>query len=100
MRVTSNLPLALSPKIYVTAGYILNRTPTKALGWKTPFKMVYHKKPSIAYLRQYSCRVYALRPQIPRGDKLTPRALIGYLVGYDTLNIYRVWLPKAKSRAY
>jgi len=100
MRVTSNLPLALSPEIYVAAGYLLNRTPTKALGWKTPFEIAYQKKPSIAHLRQYGCRAYALRPQIPRGDKLTPRALIGYLVGFDASNIYRVWLPKAKSRAH
>ena len=41
MRVTSNLPLALSPEIYVAAGYLLNRTPTKALGWKTPFEIIY-----------------------------------------------------------
>jgi hypothetical protein len=50
--------------------------------------MVYNKKPSIAHLGVYGCRAYALRPQIPKGDKLTPRALIGYLVGYDASNIY------------
>jgi hypothetical protein len=25
--------------------------------------------------------------------KLNPRAHIGYLVGYDSTNIYRVWIP-------
>lgn len=96
MRVTSNLPLALAPEVYVAAAYLLNRTPPQAIAWKTPFEMAYNKKPSIDRLKLYGCRAYALRTQ----NKLTPRALIGYLVGYDASNIYRIWLPKAKSRAH
>jgi hypothetical protein len=100
MSITSNLPLPLAPEIYVAAAYLLNRTPTRTIGWKTPFEMAYSKQPSIAHLRVYGCRAYALRTKIPRGDKLSPRALIGYLVGYDSSNIYRVWLPNAASRAH
>jgi hypothetical protein len=100
MSITSNLPLPLAPKIYVAAAYLLNRTPTRTLGWKTPFEMAYSKQPSIAHLRVYGCRAYALRTKILRGDKLSPQALIGYLVSYDSLNIYRVWLPNATSRAH
>src|SRR5262245_10872405 len=59
--------------------------------------MAYKKQPSIAHLRTYGCRAYALRQRIPAGEKLTPRALIGYLVGYDATNVYRIWLPQAKS---
>jgi hypothetical protein len=100
MSVTSNLPLQLAPEIYVAVAYLLNRTPTRTVGWKTPFEMAYSKQPSIAHLRVYGCRAYTLRPQIPRGDKLSPRALIGYLVGYDSSNTYRVWLLNARSRAH
>jgi hypothetical protein len=100
MSITSNLPLPLAPEIYVAAAYLLNRTPTRTIGWKTPFEIAYSKQPSIAHLRVYGCCAYALRPQIPRGDKLSPQALIGYLVGYDSSNIYRVWLPNATSRAH
>jgi len=28
-----------------------------------------------------------------RRNKLAPRAEIGYLVGYDSTNIYRIWIP-------
>ena len=28
-----------------------------------------------------------------RRNKLTPRAEIGYLVRYDSINIYRIWIP-------
>ena len=100
MLSTSKLPLHLAPETYVNAGYLLNCTPTRSISWKTPFKMAYYKKPSIAHLKVYGCRAYTLRTQIPRGDKLTPCTLIGYLVGYNASNIYRVWIPKAKSRAH
>jgi len=100
IRSTSSLPITLSPEIYITAGYLLNRTPIRAINWKTPFELAYKKKPSIAHLKIYGCRAYTLRKQIPRGDKLSPRALIGYLVGYDSSNIYRIWIPNARSRAH
>ena len=28
-----------------------------------------------------------------RLNKLDPRAHIGYLIGYDSTNIYRIWIP-------
>jgi hypothetical protein len=33
---------------------------------------------------------------IPRTDKLAPRAAIGYLVGYNSTNIFRIWIPGQK----
>jgi hypothetical protein len=98
MSVTLNLPLQLAPEIYVAAAYLLNCTPTQTIGWKTPFKMAYSKQPSIAHLQVYGCRAYAIHPQIPRGNKLLLRALIEYLVSYDSSNIYWVWLPDAKGK--
>ena len=41
----------------------------------------------------YGCRAYPLDHHIPRRKKLDPRAHIGYLVGYDSTNIYRIWIP-------
>ena len=29
--------------------------------------------------------------------KLDPRAYIGYLVGYDSTNIFRIWIPSFKK---
>jgi hypothetical protein len=100
LQVTSNLPLYLCEEMYVYAAYLLNRTPVKALNWKTPFEATYGKQPSLAHLRIYGCRAYYLRKQPARTDKLSPRALIGYLVGVDSRNIYRIWVPKASSRGH
>src|SRR5208282_5442939 len=38
-------------------------------------------------------KAYALNHHIPKKQKLEPRAHIGYLVGYDSTNIYRIWIP-------
>jgi len=77
----------------MTAIYLLNRTPIKALGWKTPYEVVQGRKPSLAHLSQLGARAFTLNQAIKNGDKLESRALIGQLVGYDSTNIYRVWMP-------
>ncbi|KAI1007817.1 hypothetical protein K3495_g423 [Podosphaera aphanis] len=47
-------------------------------------------------MHPYGCRAYALEHKIPRKLKMNPRAHIGYLVGYDSRNIYRIWIPSRK----
>ena len=88
MRVHANLPACLGFKAFKAAGYIANRTPKRKLGWKTPYKVVYGRKPDLAHLRTYGYRAYLLRNKIPKLEKLAPRAHISYLVGYNSLNIY------------
>src|SRR5436190_14246823 len=45
----------------------------------------------------YRYRAYSLDYHIPKKKKLEPRAHIGYLVGYDSTNIYRIWIPTYKK---
>src|SRR6266702_2910298 len=63
------------------------------LGWKTPYEVAYGKPPIFTHMHEYGCKTYTLDKRIKKGDKLTPRALIGHLVGYDLTNIYRIWIP-------
>ena len=44
-------------------------------------------------MHPYGCRAYPLDHNIARRNKLDPRAHLGYLVGYDSTNIYRIWIP-------
>ncbi|KAI0991235.1 hypothetical protein K3495_g16952, partial [Podosphaera aphanis] len=71
----------------------MNRTPSKKLGWKTPFECVHGYKPPLSHLDIIGSKVYALKKNIPRLDKLLARAHIGYLVGWESTNIYKVWVP-------
>ena len=88
MLVVVNLPLSLALEVYTIVGYIFNRTLTRLLGWKTLFEITYKRKPLIAHIHVYSYKAYVLRIKITRGDKLIERALIGHLVGYNSINIY------------
>ena len=93
MWIAANLPADLWPEIVKAAGYISNRTPVQKLGWKTPFEAVTKTKPQFAHLHVYGCRAYPLIQKIPRRAKLDSRAHIGHLVGYDSTNIFRIWIP-------
>ena len=92
MRIASNLPYNLWPEIVSAVVYILNRTPVFKTG-KTPFKHLYRSKPRISHMKPYGCRAYPLNYDILKLQKLQPRAHVGYLVGYNSRNIYRIWIP-------
>jgi hypothetical protein len=93
MRIHANLPKNLSHEMYRTAAYILNRTPTEALGWKTPYEVVWGRKPLVTHMRPIGCRAYVYNRDLKVADKLESRVLIGHLVGYQGTNIFRIWLP-------
>jgi hypothetical protein len=58
----------------------------------TLFEKLTKQKPNLAHLHPSVCKPYALKHGIPRRNKLDARAHIGYLVGYDSTNIYRIWV--------
>jgi hypothetical protein len=117
MRFGANLPHDLWKEIVNAAAYLHNRTPRESLGWRTPYEVFYShaakrtakmtgtkepieeaiKKPQLSHLRAYGCRAYAMTADAQlkknRLRKLDPRAHIGYLVGYDSTNIFRIWIP-------
>ena len=97
LRVEASLPENLWPWLCETSAYLLNRTPTKKLGYRTPFEMVTGKRPSLAHLNQIGCKAYALRRGIPKKGKMEERANIGYLLGYASTNIFYVWIPELKK---
>lgn len=93
IRLEASMPKELSNECVMTAIYLLNRTPIKALAWRTPSEAVHGVKPSLAHLNEIGARAYTLNHALKRADKLESRALIGQLVGYDSSNIYRIWMP-------
>lgn len=113
MRIAARFPHYLWVEIYKAAVYLHNRTPRRSLGWRTPYE-VFHtavarasgnqagsRKPKMHHLRNYGSRAYAMTPDALKKEnrlmKLKPNAWIGYLIGYESTNIYRVWNPKANK---
>jgi hypothetical protein len=103
LRAQCNLPGDLWPFMYDAAAYLLNRTPTEAIGWRTPWIAVQEGlgitpiDPSIAHLRVFGCRAYTLKKHLPKVPKTTPHAHIGYLVGYESSNVYLIWIPSLEK---
>lgn len=93
MRIHANLPHSLWPEIVKAAAYILNRLPIAREDWLTPFQLATGRKPQVQHLKIYGCKAYPLNHKVVDSAKLEPRAHIGYLVGWDSTNIYRIWMP-------
>jgi hypothetical protein len=89
------------PEAVQAAGYLADRSPTKSFDWVTPIETFYtapsrpNPKPNLLHLRAFSCRAYAyiLVQKRSRTAEIDPHAHIEYLVGYDSTNNYRVWIP-------
>jgi transposase InsO family protein len=54
-------------------------------------------RPDWSGIYRYGCRAYPLAVDFKHRDhkhfKMTPKAHVGYLVGYRATNIYRIWIP-------
>jgi hypothetical protein len=94
LRIKAGLPKSLSNELAITATKITNVTPTRSINWKTPYECVHGKQPSVAHFSQIGCKAYTLNKKLKKADKLESRTFVGYLVGYDSSNIFRIWLPK------
>ena len=104
------MPAALWPEINRAAVYLQNRTPSYTYNWKTPYErfhtylayrdgvVVGHKKPQQAHLKVYGCKAFTLTTETlkksNRLQRFNPKAWLGFLVGYDSTNNYRIWNPK------
>ncbi|QGA13501.1 hypothetical protein EYB26_001151 [Talaromyces marneffei] len=110
MRASARFPRDLWPEICRAAVYLYNLSPQYGSQWKTPFD-VFHtqvalmngisikdQKPQIGHLKVYGCRAYAMTTNAlkkeNRLERFNPKAWIGYLVGYSSTNIYKIWNPK------
>lgn len=83
----TNLPRELWGEAILCSAYELNRSPTKSNNGKSPSELFYGKN-DISKLRVFGCRAWSV--ELPRSDKLTKRAELQIMVGYNT-NGYRLW---------
>jgi hypothetical protein len=114
MRLSGKLHHSLWQEIISTAIYLYNRTPREGPDSKSPYEAFHDitmpaegvtgpRRPLTNYLKAYGCRAYVLiksagDPDKPRKhQKLQPKAHIGFLVGYESTNIYRIWIPHKKK---
>ncbi|CAH9096429.1 unnamed protein product [Cuscuta europaea] len=73
LRFQGNLPIQFWGECILTAGYLINRTPSKILDGKTPFEMLYNQAPRYDNIRIFGCLCYA-HNQRTKGDKFASRS--------------------------
>jgi len=50
----------------MTAIYVKNRLPSPKIVHKTPFEIAYKSKPSVKFMRVFSCQAYIMTPKEKR----------------------------------
>lgn len=97
MSIESNLPSSFWAEAILTANYIRNRCPSRALEGRTPFEIWTGRTPNVSHLREFGCKVFFMN-RTPGRKKLDKRAKEGVLLGYSEQSKgYRVWNPEEKK---
>ena len=79
----SKLPHRFWAEALATAAYLVNRSPTKTLGDKTPFEAWFGKKPCVKHIRVFGCVAYSHISKDER-KKLDSKATKCIFLGYAT----------------
>ena len=91
-----NLLVDYWPEYYKATGYLFNCISIKWLNWKILFEITNNAKPDFSYIYVYGVKIYILRNKVSCKDWLESHVHIGFLVGYDSHNIYYIWLLSFK----
>lgn len=81
LRFQGNLPIDFWGECVLTAGYLLNRTPSTVLNGKTPYEMLHGQAPSTEHIRVFGCLCYAHNHN-RKGDKFANKSRKCIFIGY------------------
>jgi hypothetical protein len=93
LKLSGRLPNNILVEYYISARYLLNRIPTKRIRYRTLIGGFLEEmgdtnwKPNRVQIRVFGCRVYIHNHTRNKLNKLDPKAYIGWLVSYESLNI-------------
>lgn len=88
MLSNSNLPRVFWGEAVNTTAYIISRSPSSALKFKTPQEVWTGKPPNLKHLRIFGCAAYAHTRQ----EKLQPHAKRCVFIGYPQgVKAYKLW---------
>lgn len=97
MLLNTNLPKQFWADAVHTAAYVINRSPTKSLSFKTPEEMWSGHKPNVKHLRIFGCEAMVHLPQEKR-KKWDPKAQKMIFIGYcDHSKGYRFIIPNSRK---
>ena len=97
--IAQNLPPSLWAEAVTHCAYIGNRSPTRALGNRTPFEAWHGSKPHVAHFQEFGRDVWILRQgEKPKPSKLEPKSLKMKFVGFlDAKKAIRFYDPAKRT---
>lgn len=87
---SAGAPPELWGEAVLAAAHTRNRLPTATDG-KTTFEAWTGKKPTVSHIRKWGCNAYRYINKVTGLKKLDNKSMVGYLVGYEAGNIYRIY---------
>ena len=73
--------------------HILNCAPRKGFDWKTPYELVFGRKPEVSHICIFGCRAWVIDD---KANKWDPRSTPMVFVGYEMASkAHRLWDPMA-----
>jgi hypothetical protein len=92
----SHLPLFLWAEAVSFSVDVYNITWSKTRG-KSPFEIVYGKKPNLDHLKIFGCRASVFVHPKQRSNKLSPHSVTGYFVGFQQgVKGWKFYIPEKK----
>jgi transposase InsO family protein len=93
------MPTVFWGEAVVTAVYILNRSPTKALNGMTPYEAWHGRKPAVSHLRVFGRLAFTkeLGHISKLDDRSTPEVFIGYTEGSKTYHILDLGTQRVRT---
>jgi hypothetical protein len=86
------MPVVFWGEAVVTAVYIRNCSPTKALNGRTPYEAWHGRKPAVSHLRVFGCLAFS--KELDHISKLNDRSTPGVFIGYtEGSKAYRILDP-------
>lgn len=90
---TMNVPKFFWSEAVLTATYLINHTPSRVLGMKTPCEMLLGENKFLVPPKVFGCTCF-VRDHRPSVGKLDPRAVKCIFVGYSSgQKGYKCWSP-------
>lgn len=97
MMLNAKLPKVYWAEAIHTAAYIINRSPTKSLCYKTPEEMWTGQKPNVSHMRTFGCEAMVHLPKEKR-KKLDSKSQKLIFIGYcENTKGYRFILPNSRK---
>lgn len=81
LRFQANLPIKFWGECILTAGYLINRTPSSVLHGETPYQRLYNTPPPYHHIRTFGSLCYA-HNQLTKGDKFASKSRRCVFIGY------------------